>query len=68
MAGSVWEWTSSKVGEKGVLKGSSWVERNPANFRSAMQRLEDLNMSYHDDGFRCVRDVGQYSAGLLPKE
>jgi formylglycine-generating enzyme required for sulfatase activity len=57
MAGSVWEWTSSKMGNQIVLKGGSWLENNPANLRASTSRYEDPDLSHDDDGFRCVRDI-----------
>jgi len=56
LAGNVWEWTST-AGEGGmVLKGGSWVERNPALFRAAARKTADPNHGQADVGFRCVFD------------
>lgn len=62
LAGSVWEWTSSKgPGEKEfILKGGSWVESNPANFRSAVERFEKMDSVYTDYGFRCISDTKKW--------
>jgi formylglycine-generating enzyme required for sulfatase activity len=60
LAGNVWEWTSSRVGEQAVLKGGSFAEANPANLRAATQRLEDPDSPQSDDGFRCANDAGEW--------
>lgn len=59
LAGNVWEWTSTEVAGKRVLKGGSWMEDNPANLRGAVQRLEHPADPHVDDGFRCARDLGK---------
>ena len=56
MAGNVWEWTSSSDERGKMLKGGSWVDRNPANFRAAVRLVADPKDSFDDSGFRCVRD------------
>jgi serine/threonine protein kinase len=62
LAGNVWEWTASDLDGDRVLKGGSWVERNPANLRAAAGRLSDPAASHADDGFRCVRDLEAWPA------
>ena len=59
MAGSVWEWTATSTGADQILKGGSWLERNPANLRSAARLRLDPEHSSSDVGFRCARDVPQ---------
>jgi formylglycine-generating enzyme required for sulfatase activity len=59
MAGSVWEWTSSSSGSQKVLKGGSWLEKNPANLRASTSRYEDSDLSHDDDGFRCLRAINE---------
>jgi len=61
LVGNVWEWTSTNIGEQAVLKGGSWVENNPANLRPAFRRTENPEYSHMDDGFRCARDVKQWT-------
>ena len=60
LAGGVWEWTESSNGARGVLKGGSDAERNPANLRAAARRTEDPTSAHADDGFRCARDVEEW--------
>ena len=57
LAGGVWEWTSTNLGDEAVLKGGSWAEENPASFRGAVRRRDDPLAPHTDDGFRCARDV-----------
>jgi len=56
LTGNVWEWMADTVDGMGMLKGGSWAEKNPANMRSAAQRLENPSMAFADDGFRCAKD------------
>ena len=60
LAGNVREWTSSAREGGAVLKGGSWVERNPANFRAAAERLRPADESSIDYGFRCAWDLGAW--------
>jgi formylglycine-generating enzyme required for sulfatase activity len=57
MAGNVFEWTVSRVGDAVVLRGGGW---NNFYFRGRVTdrgtRL-DPYFSNYDIGFRCVRDV-----------
>ena len=57
MAGNVWELTSTIEDDKVVLKGGSWLENNPANFRTSVRRTEKPSNTHSDDGFRCVKDI-----------
>ena len=57
MAGSVWEWTSTRMLGGQVLKGGSWRENNVANLRSAAQLLQPEDYRGSDVGFRCVWDL-----------
>ncbi|MDH3609320.1 MAG: bifunctional serine/threonine-protein kinase/formylglycine-generating enzyme family protein [Gammaproteobacteria bacterium] len=60
-SGSVWEWvTDDKDVNNGLLKGGSYLESNPANLRISTQRINDLNLSNNDDGFRCVKSAQQW--------
>ena len=61
LAGNVWEWTGTKEGDQAILKGGSWMETNPANLRPAARRLEDPSIPGVDDGFRCARDLNEWS-------
>ena len=62
MAGGVWEWVTTDANEAGAaLKGGSWLERNPANLRSAARRSDDPELAYIDNGFRCARDSEQWT-------
>ncbi|MGF1527181.1 MAG: bifunctional serine/threonine-protein kinase/formylglycine-generating enzyme family protein [Candidatus Competibacterales bacterium] len=56
LAGSVWEWTETLEEGGYVLKGGSWLEYNPANFRAATRRVDGPDQVYADNGFRCVYD------------
>jgi formylglycine-generating enzyme required for sulfatase activity len=56
MAGNVWEWTLSATGDA-LLKGGSYLERNPANLRAAASSEVDPSYTASDAGFRCVRDL-----------
>ena len=60
LAGNVWEWTSTRQGASAILKGGSWTDNNPANFRSAARRTERPQSSSSDDGFRCIEDVPEW--------
>jgi formylglycine-generating enzyme required for sulfatase activity len=57
MAGGVWEWTASGSGQAPILKGGSWLERDPALFRGAARLLVDPALSSDHYGFRCARDL-----------
>lgn len=60
LAGSVWEWTSTRSGaeEKRIFKGGSWMDRIPAYFRSAAFSDDAPDYSSIALGFRCARDTG----------
>jgi len=58
LSGNVWEWTSTEIDGMGVMKGGSWLEANPANLRSSVQRIvENIDIPNVDDGFRCAYDI-----------
>ena len=60
-SGSVWEWvTKDDNPNEGLLKGGSFLERNPANLRISTQRINDLSISNNDDGFRCLKTVQKW--------
>ena len=56
LAGNVWEWTTSRIGDKAVVKGGSWADWNPANLRAATRHRVALDHASDDVGFRCARD------------
>lgn len=64
MAGNVWEWTSSgrskdyrskRETHKFVVRGASWGDVNPINFRAAERGSEDSRTGSNIIGFRCAR-------------
>jgi formylglycine-generating enzyme required for sulfatase activity len=55
LAGSVWEWTSTKSGERRILKGGSFLMRAVAA-RASNRLAEDPDLIHPDTGFRCVKD------------
>lgn len=60
MAGSVWEWTTTRApGSSGevFVKGGSWSDRDPARLRGAMHLRTAPDDTSADVGFRCVRDI-----------
>jgi formylglycine-generating enzyme required for sulfatase activity len=57
LSGNVWQWVDTRVGERKVLKGGSWLEPNPANKRAATRREELPSRADEDSGFRCARSV-----------
>lgn len=61
MAGGVWEWVTTQTAGAGALKGGSWLERNPANLRSAARRSDDPQLAYIDNGLRCARDNEEWT-------
>jgi serine/threonine protein kinase len=62
LSGNVWQWvdTSASDGSR-ILKGGSWMETNPANRRSAVQRMEQPSRADADSGFRCARSSSQWT-------
>ena len=64
LAGSVTEWTSSDSVEEntGVLKGGSRYDKNVANFRLPVRRLEYVDYTGEDVGFRCARTLDEWPA------
>lgn len=60
LSGNVWQWVDSKVNGRRVLKGSSWLETNPAFRRSASRRYELPSRADEDSGFRCARSVAEW--------
>ena len=60
-SGSVWEWVvHDNDPNNGLLKGGSFLESNPANLRISTQRINALDVSNNDDGFRCAKSVKQW--------
>jgi len=62
LAGSVTEWTSTESSEENVaiLKGGSLFDKNVANFRLSVKRLESVDYTGEDVGFRCARSVDEW--------
>jgi formylglycine-generating enzyme required for sulfatase activity len=60
LSGSVWQWVNTKMGERKVLKGGSWLETNPANKRAATRLYKRPDVADEDSGFRCARSVPQW--------
>jgi formylglycine-generating enzyme required for sulfatase activity len=60
LSGNVWQWVDTRVGERKVLKGGSWLEPNPANKRAATRREELPSRADEDSGFRCARTVSAW--------
>ncbi len=56
MAGSVWEWTSTRRDGGVVAKGGSWDVRSPSELRAAYSLIEPPDKTASDIGFRCVRE------------
>jgi hypothetical protein len=57
LGGALWEWVDDGTPTQRVLRGASWLDRNPVNQRLAMRRLEDPTHAYVDTGFRCARTM-----------
>jgi serine/threonine protein kinase/formylglycine-generating enzyme required for sulfatase activity len=55
MTGNVWEWVRSN--NRNGLKGGSYLESTAANFRSAAEREQTVDVVNIDDGFRCASDA-----------
>lgn len=58
LAGGVSEWTSTRNNSRraAYIKGASRFDVNVANARVAVRRLESIDYSGEDVGFRCVED------------
>jgi serine/threonine-protein kinase len=56
LAGNIAEWTATEAGEERVIRGGSWLERNPAKLRAAARMSESPDYSSSEVGFRCARD------------
>jgi sulfatase modifying factor 1 len=61
LTGNVWEWVTLDD-DKAGLKGGSFLESAPTNFRSAARRDEASNVVNSDDGFRCAKSVERWPA------
>lgn len=55
LAGSVWEWTSTAVEHRRILKGGSFLCRSTAA-RASNRLVDDVDLIHPDVGFRCVKD------------
>jgi hypothetical protein len=60
LSGAVWEWVSTDVNGRKVLKGGSWREGNPANKRAATRGFELPGRANGSTGFRCAQSVAQW--------
>lgn len=60
LAGNAAEWTSTNVEGDAVIKGGSWISRNPAALRGAARMIESPDYTGSDVGFRCVKDVPEW--------
>jgi sulfatase modifying factor 1 len=73
LSGGVWEWVDTTINISGrrlnVLKGGSWLEKNPANRRAAVRRSEEPDRADADSGFRCANSTSNWpDAGLWLSE
>jgi len=59
LAGSVSEWTATKDDsqKRAFIKGASRFDTNVANARVTVRRLESIDYSGEDVGFRCVQEL-----------
>jgi hypothetical protein len=58
LSGNVWQWVDTVAADGAtVMKGGSWLEKNPANRRAAAQRMEQPGRADADSGFRCARSL-----------
>lgn len=62
LAGGVSEWTitTDESQSRAYIKGSSRFDTNVANARIAVRRLESIEYSGEDVGFRCVEQVEKW--------
>lgn len=62
LAGSVSEWTATtdESGASAYIKGASRFDNNVANMRIALRRLESVDYSGEDVGFRCAEDSEEW--------
>jgi len=61
MAGNVWEWTATTEGGEAILKGGSYLERNPVHLRAASRLRENPAVAQFDYGFRCAEDAERWT-------
>jgi len=56
------EWTETMDEDKtsGYIKGASRFDINVASIRSAVRRLEPIDYSGEDVGFRCVKELEEW--------
>ncbi len=55
MSGNVWEWTSSQIESKRVIRGGSWGSADQADLRASTRLTYDPSSWNNYLGFRCVR-------------
>jgi formylglycine-generating enzyme required for sulfatase activity len=55
LAGSVWEWTSTPLEGRRILKGGSFLMRATAA-RASNRLTDETDLIHPDVGFRCVKD------------
>jgi formylglycine-generating enzyme required for sulfatase activity len=67
LSGNVWQWVNTDpkdhnvvVKDHKVLKGGSWMERNPAFRRAAMRLYDRADHANEDTGFRCAKTVSNW--------
>jgi len=70
LAGGVSEWTSSvdESGKSAFIKGASRFDTNVANIRVAVRRLESVDYSGEDVGFRCAEDRTDWPNTIAPAD
>jgi len=56
----VLEWVAGGTTTERVLRGSSWLDTNPAYQRLAMPRLVPTGFTFIDSGFRCAKSVDSW--------
>jgi formylglycine-generating enzyme required for sulfatase activity len=67
LSGNVWQWVNTDprdhntvVKDHKVLKGGSWLERNPAFRRAAMRLYDRADRANEDTGFRCAKTLSTW--------
>jgi hypothetical protein len=60
LSGAVWEWASTDVDGRKVLKGGSWRESDPASKRAATRGYELPDRANGSTGFRCAESMARW--------
>jgi len=70
LAGGVSEWTSTTDGSQShaIIKGVSRFDTNVANARVAVRRLEPIDYSGEDVGFRCVEELDSWPEKIISND